>query len=158
DDALERGLDAADRGDGETRGEGPARGVDRPVVDRERGARTRQHPARGDRPHFRADVAWGFAGHLGSGSWPGNRTRHRFYRSDAVTGLSCPGRSAARSGALQTRDRYEFRVSNGPASAVHRFALHRVRDTRATPAPKPPTLQPSPQEAASRASRARRGP
>src|SRR5437899_8141601 len=52
----------------------------------------------------------------------------------------CPGRSAARSGALQTRDRYAHRLWNGPASAVHRhsasktrvnalMALHRVRDT-----------------------------
>ena len=36
------------------------------------------------------------------------------------------------SGALQTRDRYEFRSCNGPGSAVHhsRYALmlHRVRD------------------------------
>ena len=36
-----------------------------------------------------------------------------------------PGRSATRSGALQTRDR------NGPGSAVHRFTLHRVRETGA---------------------------
>jgi len=31
--------------------------------------------------------------------------------------------------ALQTRDRYEHRVCEGPGSAVHRYALHRVRDT-----------------------------
>jgi len=34
--------------------------------------------------------------------------------------------------ALQSRDRYTFRVWNGPGSAVHRFALHRVRDTSRT--------------------------
>src|SRR5207247_6597204 len=32
--------------------------------------------------------------------------------------LSCPGRSAARSDALRTRDRYKLRAWNGPASAV----------------------------------------
>ena len=41
---------------------------------------------------------------------------------------------AARSGALQTRDRYELRVRNGPESAVHHsrvaLALHRIGDTR----------------------------
>ena len=44
---------------------------------------------------------------------------------------SCPGRSAARSGALQTRDPGVFRgaANRGPGSAMHRFALHRVRDT-----------------------------
>jgi len=40
---------------------------------------------------------------------------------------------AQRSDALQTRDRNEFGVRNGPGSAVHhsRFALalHRIRDT-----------------------------
>jgi hypothetical protein len=51
-----------------------------------------------------------------------------------------PGRSAARSDALQTRDRHKRRVCEGPGSAVHRhsasktrvnalMALHRVRDT-----------------------------
>ena len=40
---------------------------------------------------------------------------------------ACPGRSAAAqalacAGALQTRDRYENRLCNGPGSAVHRFA------------------------------------
>jgi hypothetical protein len=46
--------------------------------------------------------------------------------------LPCPGRNAARSGALQNRDPGFFlpAISNrGPASAVHRFTLHRVRDT-----------------------------
>jgi hypothetical protein len=42
---------------------------------------------------------------------------------------SFPGRSAARSGALQTRDRHKLGVWNDPGSAVHRFALHRVRET-----------------------------
>src|SRR5712671_2127235 len=46
----------------------------------------------------------------------------------------CPGRSAARSAALRTRDRCEHRFWNGPGSAVHHsrctLALHRVRDTR----------------------------
>jgi hypothetical protein len=38
---------------------------------------------------------------------------------------------AKRSGALQTRDPgfSQLIVNRGPASAVHRFALHRVRDT-----------------------------
>jgi tripartite-type tricarboxylate transporter receptor subunit TctC len=40
-----------------------------------------------------------------------------------------PGRSAARSGALQTRDRYKLGVWEGPGTAVHRFALHRIRET-----------------------------
>jgi hypothetical protein len=40
-----------------------------------------------------------------------------------------PGRSAARSDALQTRDRYKLRASDDPGSAVHRFALHRIRET-----------------------------
>jgi hypothetical protein len=59
--------------------------------------------------------------------------------------LVCPGRCAARAssaftrafdalwrgGALQTRDPGYLRFSNrGPASAVRRFTLHRVRDTR----------------------------
>jgi hypothetical protein len=34
-------------------------------------------------------------------------------------------------GALQNRDRRKLGVWNGPGSAVHRFALHRVRDTSA---------------------------
>jgi len=37
---------------------------------------------------------------------------------------------AQRSGALQTRDRNEHRVRSDRGSAVHRFALHRVRETR----------------------------
>src|SRR5688572_17727065 len=41
---------------------------------------------------------------------------------------SCRGRSAARSGALQNRDRYGHRLWNGPGSAVQRVTLHRVRD------------------------------
>jgi hypothetical protein len=40
-----------------------------------------------------------------------------------------PGRSAARSGALQTRDRYELRVYDDPGSVVHHFVLHRIRET-----------------------------
>jgi hypothetical protein len=51
-----------------------------------------------------------------------------------------PGRSAARSGALQTRDRRKLCVWNDPGSAVHRhsasktrvnalMALHRNRET-----------------------------
>src|SRR5258707_577583 len=35
----------------------------------------------------------------------------------------CPGRSAPRSGALQTRDRYEHRRWNGPGPAAHYSAL-----------------------------------
>src|SRR5579871_151895 len=52
---------------------------------------------------------------------------------------SFPGRSAARSGALQTRDRNELRGCNDPGSAVHRHSasktrvnallLHRIRET-----------------------------
>src|SRR3990170_4268738 len=42
----------------------------------------------------------------------------------------CPGRSAARSDALQNRDRYKVGTCKGPGSAVHRFTLHRIRDTR----------------------------
>ena len=54
------------------------------------------------------------------------------YRAGVAT---CPGRSAARSDVLQTRDRTAHRRWNGPGSAVHRCALtrstlHRVRDTR----------------------------
>src|SRR6185312_9540181 len=44
-----------------------------------------------------------------------------------------PGRSAARSDALQTRDHRERGACGGPGSAVHHFAalvLHRVRDTQ----------------------------
>jgi hypothetical protein len=43
---------------------------------------------------------------------------------------TCPGRSAALSDALQTRDPgFLLDKSNrGPASAMHRFTLHRVRD------------------------------
>jgi hypothetical protein len=44
--------------------------------------------------------------------------------------LLFPGRSAARSGALQTRDRYRLGVCDDPGSAVHRFALHRIRETK----------------------------
>src|ERR1700692_2858495 len=40
-----------------------------------------------------------------------------------------PGRSAARSGALQTRDRNELGVCDDPGSAMHRCALHRIRET-----------------------------
>ena len=41
--------------------------------------------------------------------------------------FSCPGRSAARSDALQNRDLSNFGGWNGPGSAVHHFVLHRVR-------------------------------
>ena len=37
---------------------------------------------------------------------------------------------AKRNGALQTRDRYKLGVCDGPGSAVHRFALHRIRETK----------------------------
>jgi hypothetical protein len=43
--------------------------------------------------------------------------------------VAYPGRSAARSGALQTRDRNIRHAIGGPGSAMHRFALHRVRGT-----------------------------
>jgi hypothetical protein len=39
------------------------------------------------------------------------------------------GRSAARSGALQTRDLHKRRVFDDPGSAMHHFVLHRIRDT-----------------------------
>jgi hypothetical protein len=44
-------------------------------------------------------------------------------RTKATILRTFPGRSAARSDALLTRDR------NDPGSAVHRFTLHRVRET-----------------------------
>jgi hypothetical protein len=37
---------------------------------------------------------------------------------------------AQRSGALLTRDRNRRRVRSDPGSAVHRFALHRIRETQ----------------------------
>ncbi len=37
---------------------------------------------------------------------------------------------AARSGALQTRDLYKRRFFDDPGSAVHRFTLHRIRETQ----------------------------
>jgi hypothetical protein len=40
-----------------------------------------------------------------------------------------PGRSAARSDALQTRDRHKRGVRYDPGSAMHHFVLHRIRDT-----------------------------
>src|SRR4029077_18442345 len=40
-----------------------------------------------------------------------------------------PGRSAARSAALQTRDRNERRARSDHGSAVHHFVLHRIRET-----------------------------
>src|SRR5579863_3607276 len=46
--------------------------------------------------------------------------------------VTFPGRSAAQSDALQTRDRNRRRVYNDPGSAVHRFALHRVRENGPT--------------------------
>jgi hypothetical protein len=51
--------------------------------------------------------------------------------SEAHKIAAFPGRSAAPSGALQTRDRYELRVWDDPGTAVHRFALHRIRETSA---------------------------
>ena len=54
------------------------------------------------------------------------RGRRRFARRCVK---ACPGRTAARSDAVQTRDRSKHRRRYGPGSAVHRFALHRVRDT-----------------------------
>jgi len=36
---------------------------------------------------------------------------------------------AKRNDALQTRDRYKFRVQSDPGSAVHHFVLHRIRET-----------------------------
>jgi len=37
---------------------------------------------------------------------------------------------AKRNDALQTRDRNELGVCDDPGSAVHRCALHRIRETR----------------------------
>jgi len=44
-----------------------------------------------------------------------------------------PGRNAARSGALPTRDRSELSVHDDPGSAVRRFALHRIWEKRLRP-------------------------
>jgi hypothetical protein len=41
---------------------------------------------------------------------------------------------AQRSDALLTRDRNKRRVQSDPGSAVHRFALHRIRETQLRPA------------------------
>jgi hypothetical protein len=41
-----------------------------------------------------------------------------------------PGRSAAQSGALPTRDRKTLRACEGPGTAAHRFTLHRIRDNK----------------------------
>ncbi len=49
----------------------------------------------------------------------------------ARNSTTCSGRSAARSGALQNRDLRRRRVWDDPGSAVHRFALHRIRETYA---------------------------
>jgi hypothetical protein len=46
----------------------------------------------------------------------------------SLFGATFPGRSAARSAALQARGPLSLR-NLGPGSAVHRFALHRIRDT-----------------------------
>ena len=64
------------------------------------------------------------------GLWRAEHRRHDRRRAgkECVASL-CPGRGAACNDALQTRDRHKFRSCNGPASAVHRFTLHRVRDT-----------------------------
>jgi hypothetical protein len=47
-----------------------------------------------------------------------------------LTRNSYPGRSAARSGALQTQDRKKHRPSYDLGSAAQRYAPRRVRDTR----------------------------
>ena len=53
----------------------------------------------------------------------------RLIYAERVPGAAQHG--AKRSGTLQTRDPGSKSTDNrGPASAVHRFALHRVRDTR----------------------------
>jgi hypothetical protein len=36
-------------------------------------------------------------------------------------------------GALQTWDRFKLRACDDPGSAVHRFTLHRIRDTLLSP-------------------------
>ena len=46
-----------------------------------------------------------------------------------------PARSAARSGALQNRERHVLRVCHDPGSAVHRCALHRIRETQSVGVP-----------------------
>jgi hypothetical protein len=43
--------------------------------------------------------------------------------------IAFPGRGAARSAALQTRDRHETEIFCDPGSAVHHFVLHRIRET-----------------------------
>jgi chaperonin GroEL len=47
--------------------------------------------------------------------------------------------SASRSGALQNRDLRKHGVFNDPGSAVHRFTLHRIRETVQTETPKETT-------------------
>ena len=49
---------------------------------------------------------------------------------DGVIKNTFPGRSAARSGALQTRDRNKLEALYDPGSAVHRCALHWIRETK----------------------------
>ena len=66
------------------------------------------------------------------------RARRSWRRSCATRSLrsaqgfvACPGRSAASlDDALQNRDRPSIGVRNGPGSAAHRFAMHRVRGTQ----------------------------
>ena len=43
--------------------------------------------------------------------------------------LLVPGAAQRENAALQTRDHSRRRTREGPGSAVHRYALHRIRDT-----------------------------
>src|SRR5580658_2658831 len=56
----------------------------------------------------------------------------------SIIALRFPGvaqHEPRRSGALQNRDRGKLRIRGDPGSAVHRFALHRVRETKAASFP-----------------------
>ena len=52
--------------------------------------------------------------------------------------VACPGRSAARSDALQTRTSTTNSIWNGPGSAVQHFVPHRIRDKSPHPRHHPP--------------------
>jgi hypothetical protein len=54
-------------------------------------------------------------------------------RSCRENNIPCPGRSAARSGALQSRDLRGLGVRDDPGSATHHFVLRRARETISPP-------------------------
>src|SRR5689334_17726127 len=64
------------------------------------------------------------------GAFMGAYLQSQGLNSRLVQSVSRAQRSASEaSGAVQTRDRNGHRLWNGPGSAAHRYALHRVRDT-----------------------------